>query len=190
MNSLANKPLPHSERHFYSIPKIVDGICVKVSSSSVNFYFYRLTPTPQQASNITGCLSPLASLRQDRQAVMPSARQANLSFRSRPRLSSVDPRNRSFSSASPDGQCQHMARMEHRAWAGDPSSTKSSTKVVRLRRDCGSSSFPDGFTLGSVAAAAAPRVVIPARLASRPPPHQPFLQQVFFYLQLVYNEAH
>lgn len=81
---------------------------------------------------ITGCLSPLVLLRQVRHAAMSRARQASLSLRSLTKLSSAEPRNRSFSLASqPDGQNQHMARREHTAWAGVWSRAKSSIKVVR-----------------------------------------------------------
>lgn len=119
---------------------------------------------------VTGCLSSLVFLWQDRHAAMCWARQASLSLRSRPKLSSTEPRNKSFSLApQPDGQNQHMASREQRAWAGDWSRTKSSIKVVRWRHDWGASSFTFGDTIGMVTAMAAsgtPLVVILARSGS------------------------
>lgn len=101
---------------------------------------------------------------------MSRARQASLSLRSRPRLRRAEPRNRSFSSALlSDGQNQHIASSEHRAWAGDWSRIKSSTKLVRQRHGRRSSLFTVGVTAGIVTAMAGlgtPCVVIPVRSRS------------------------
>jgi len=94
------------------------------------------------------------SLLQDRQPAMSRPRRASLSLRNRPKLSSTEPRNRSFSSASqPDGQNQHRARREHRAWTGDWSRMKSPIKVVRWRHGRASSSLGAGATVGPPGAA-------------------------------------
>lgn len=119
---------------------------------------------------VTGCFSPLMPLRQDRQATMSWARQTTLSLRSRPKASSAEHRNSSFSSdLQPEGQNQHMVRREHRAWTGDCSRKNISIKVVRQRHGRGASSVMAGAIIGMATAMAAqgtPAVVTPARSGS------------------------
>lgn len=146
------------------------GSSVKVYSLSVKIHSISYVSKNFPQPIVTGCLSPLVSLSQDRHAATCWARQASLSLRSRPKLSSTEPRNKSFSSASqPDGQNQHMASREQRAWAGDWSRTKSSVKVVRWRHDWGASAVTTGDTIGmatAMAASGTPLALILARSGS------------------------
>lgn len=125
------------------------------------------TDSISNVTMVTGGSSPLVIPGQDRQAAMSRARQASLSLRSRPKLSSAEPRNKSFSSASQsDGQNQHMARSEQRARAGDRSRTKSAMRGVTWRHGRGAWSFGDMTGAAAAMAAAGSRsVVILARLS-------------------------